>query len=160
MEVLAVPDLVKEAIDIGDETIREGDIVDVRIYVRNIGRTNADLISVRCDADNVLIAIAQPISFLQPGELGVVTCQWIVPEGDGVVLISAVVDRGLEIDETSEDNNQAELVVTIDAAIKEQPVSGGIEISSTAMTTLAIASMIAIIGLFALFAPSKIRKIE
>ena len=160
LEVLALPDLVIESIDIGDETIREGDIVDVRIYVRNIGRTNANLISVRCDADNVLIAIAQPISFLQPGELGVVTCQWIVPEGDGVVLISAVVDRGLEIDETSEDNNQAELVVTIDAAIKEQPVSGGIEISSTAMTTLAIASMIAIIGLFALFAPSKIRKIE
>ncbi len=160
LEVLALPDLIIESIDIGDETIREGDLVDVRIYVRNIGRTNANLISVRCDADNVLIAIAQPISFLQPGELGVVTCQWIVPEGDGVVLISAVVDRGLEIDEASEDNNQAELVVTIDAAIKEQPVSGGIEISSTVMTTLAIASMIAIIGLFALFAPSKIRKIE
>ena len=155
-----MPDLIIESIDIGDETIREGDIVDVRIYVRNIGRTNANLISVRCDADNVLIAIAQPISFLQPGELGVVTCEWIVPEGDGVVLISAVVDRGLEIDEVDEDNNQAEVIVTIDAAIKELPVSSGLELSSTAMTTLAIASLLAIIGLFGLFAPSKIRKIE
>ena len=75
-------------------------------------------------------------------------------------MISAVVDRGLEIDEVSEDNNQAELIVTIEEAIKEQPVSSSLQISSTVMTTLAIASLVAIIGLFALFAPSKIRKIE
>ena len=88
------------------------------------------------------------------------TCEWIVPEGDGVVVISAVVDRGLEIDEVAEDNNQAEIIVTIEEEIKQQPVSSGLQMSSTAMTTLAIASIIAIIGLFAFLAPSKIRKIE
>ncbi|HIF91460.1 MAG TPA: hypothetical protein EYQ58_08060, partial [Candidatus Poseidoniales archaeon] len=160
LEVLALPDLTIESIDIGDDIIREGDHIGIRVYVRNNGRTNANLISVRCDADNILISIPQPISFLQPGELGVVTCDWIVPEGDGVVVITAVVDRGLEIDEVDESNNEAEVVVTIDAAIKEQPVSSGLELSSTAMTTLTIASLIAIIGLFALFSPSKIRKIE
>ena len=160
LEVLALPDLTIESIDIGDDIIREGDHIGIRVYVRNNGRTNANLISVRCDADNILIAIPQPISFLQPGELGVVTCDWIVPEGDGVVVLTAVVDRGLEIDEVDESNNEAEVVVTIDAAIKEQPVSGGLELSSTTMTTLTIASLIAIIGLFALFSPSKIRKIE
>ena len=160
LEVLALPDLIVESIDIGDDTIREGDLVDVRVYVRNNGRTNANLISVRCDADNVLIAIPQPISFLEPGELGVVTCSWIVPEGDELVVLSAVVDRGLEIDEVDESNNEAEIVVTIEAAEIENPASDGLQISSTMMQTLTVVSLLAIIGLFALFAPSKIRKIE
>jgi len=160
LEVLALPDLIIESIDIGDDIIREGDHIGVRVYVRNIGRTNANLISVRCDADHILIAIPQPISFLQPGELGVVTCDWVVPEGDGVVLLSAVVDRGLEIDEVDENNNEAEVVVIIEAALEEQSVSSGLELSSSTMKTLMIASLIAIIGLFALFAPSKIRKVE
>jgi len=160
LEVLALPDLTIESIDIGDETIREGDLIGVRVYVRNNGRTNANLISVRCDADNVLIAIPQPISFLEPGELGVVTCDWIVPEGDELVILSAVVDRGLEIDEVDESNNEAEIVVTIEAAEDEQPASSGLQVSSTVMQTLTVVSLLAILGLFAFFAPSKIRKIE
>ena len=153
-------DLTIESIDIGDDIIREGDLIGVRVYVRNNGRTNANLISVRCDADNVLIAIPQPISFLEPGELGVVTCDWLVPEADGVVVITAVVDRGLEIDESDESNNEAEVIVTIDEAIIEQPASSDLQVSAATMKVLTMASLIAIIGLFALFAPSKIRKIE
>jgi len=160
LEVLALPDLTIESIDIGDDIIREGDLIGVRVYVRNNGRTNANLISVRCDADNVLIAIPQPISFLEPGELGVVTCDWLVPEADGVVVITAVVDRGLEIDESDESNNEAEVIVTIDEAIIEQPASSGLQVSAATMKVLTMASLIAIIGLFALFAPSKIRKVE
>jgi hypothetical protein len=50
--------------------------------------------------------------------------------------------------------------VTIEAAEIENPASDGLQISSSMMQTLTVVSLLAIIGLFALFAPSKIRKIE
>lgn len=160
LEVLALPDLIIESIEYGDQTIREGDLVDVRVYVRNNGRINANIISVRCQADNVLVSIPQPISYLEPGELGVVTCDWIVPNDDNLVIFTAIVDKGLEIDESDESNNEAEVFITIEEAIEEKEVANGLQVSAGTMMTLSVASLVAIIGLFALFAPSKIRKIE
>ena len=79
LEVLTLAELSIEQIVITPENIREGDLVEVRVYVRNSGQEEASSISVRCQSGNNLISI-QSISILMPGQLGVVTCDWLVFE--------------------------------------------------------------------------------
>ena len=84
-----------------------------------------------------------------------------VPEGDSVIRLSAIVDLGGEIDEKNEDNNDAELILAISSPNTE--ISDNVE-SFTMPNAVAWGSTIAvillIITLFALFAPSKIRRVD
>jgi hypothetical protein len=160
LEVMALPDLVIESIDEGYEAITAGDVGAVRVFVRNNGQAEASMISVRCEMNTELISIAT-IPLLEPGELGEVTCDWAIPEETGTVQIRAVVDRGLEIDEGNETNNEAVISVEIIAApATNDGTSSGIEIGDGAFYGLTVLGLVAILGAFAMLAPPKIKKLE
>ena len=160
LEVMALPDLIIETIDAGDDAILAGDVAAVRVFVRNNGQADASMISVRCEMNSELVAIGT-LPILRPGELGSVTCDWGVPEQTGVIQFSAVVDRGLEIDEGDETNNEAAIAVEIEASPSSaDDSSSSIEMSDGAFYGLTVIGLLAILGAFAFFAPAKIRKLE
>ena len=160
LEVMALPDLVVESIDVGDGTAEAGDVAAIRVFVRNNGQADASLISVRCEVNTELMAIGT-LPILKPGELGVGTCDWSVPEETGLVQIRAVVDRGLEIDEGDETNNEATVVVEIQpSSSTTDKASSAMEVSDGLFYGLSVVGLIAIIGLFGYLAPAKIKKLE
>jgi hypothetical protein len=160
LEVLALPDLVVEEIDIGQDSIQAGDVHSIRILVRNIGQAQASMVSVRCESNAQLIDLAT-LPILDPGQVDYVVCQWQVPDSESQVQIKAIIDRGLEIDEGQEDNNQAVLAVTIEpsagadgADSQSSAVSDGMFWGGTVVLILGIAA------LFLFLTPAKIKKIE
>ena len=157
LEVLTLAELSIEQIVITPESVREGDLVGVRVYVRNSGQEEASSISVRCQNGNNLIAI-RSISILQPGELGGVTCDWLVSQS-GLNTISVEVDRANEVSEGDESNNiQSVSVDVLDSNSDKTSSSDSIE-----ATTVWIATFIGlaiIIGLFTVLAPGKIKKLD
>ena len=160
LEVKALPDLIVEEIRSNIMRPLPGDILDIKVMVRNSGQFKAEMISVRCLMDDSTVGIGI-IPILYPGELGSISCDMQVPEGDSVIRLSAVVDLGGEIDEKNEDNNEAELILATGTSGTE--ISDDIE-SFTMPNAVAWGSTIAvillIITLFALFAPSKIRRVD
>ena len=160
LEVMALPDLVIESIDQGDESIVAGDVAAIRVFVRNNGQADASMISVRCEMNTELISIGT-LPILRPGALGVVTCDWAVPEQAGLVQIRAVVDRGLEIDEGDETNNEGVIAVEIEAnSASADASSSGAPISEGMFIGVTVFALIGIVGLFAYLTPAKIRKLE
>jgi len=160
LEVLALPDLYVEEIDIGTDVVRAGDIVSIRVLVRNIGQAEASLISVRCESNSELIDF-ETLPLLQPGTVAYVTCDWQVPEDKEQVQIRAVIDRGLEIKEGQEDNNEGLLAVAIEPALSSiddssnsAQVSDGMFWGFTAVALLLIGCM------FIFLTPAKIKKLE
>lgn len=160
LEVKALPDLIVEEIRSNIVKPLPGDILDIKVMVRNSGQVKAEMISVRCLMDDSTVGIGI-IPILNPGELGSISCDMQVPEGDSVIRLSAIVDLGGEIDEKNEDNNDAELILAISSPNTE--ISDNVE-SFTMPNAVAWGSTIAvillIITLFALFAPSKIRRVD
>ena len=160
LEVLALPDLFVEEIDLGSDTIHAGDIVSIRVLVRNIGQAQATLISVRCESNSELIDY-ETLPMLDPGNVAYVTCDWQVPEGKEQVQIRAIIDRGLEITEGQEDNNEAVLAVAIEPAINEDNVqSNSGSISDGMFWGLSVVALLAIGGLFVFLTPPKIKKLQ
>jgi hypothetical protein len=160
LEVMALPDLVIESIDKGNSEMTAGGIGAFRVLVRNNGQADASMISVRCEMNTELIAIAT-IPLLEPGELGEVTCDWAIPEEAGTVQIRAMVDRGLEIDEGNEANNEAVLAVEISAKqLAGDSSASGLEIGDGAFYGLTLLGLVAIVGAFIMLAPAKIKKLE
>ena len=160
LEVMALPDLVIESIDQGEGSIVAGDVAAIRVFVRNNGQADASMISVRCEMNTELISIGT-LPILRPGELGVVTCDWAVPEQAGLVQIRAVVDRGLEIDEGDETNNEDVIAVEIEVnSANADTSSSGTPISEGMFVGVTVLALIGIVGLFAYLTPAKIRKLE
>ena len=160
LEVMALPDLVIESIDQGEGSIVAGDVAAIRVFVRNNGQADASMISVRCEMNTELISIGT-LPILRPGELGVVTCDWAVPEQAGLVQIRAVVDRGLEIDEGDETNNEGVIAVEIEVnSANADTSSSGTPISEGMFVGVTVLALIGIVGLFAYLTPAKIRKLE
>jgi len=159
LEVQSLPDLLIEEILVTDEDIYHRDIIPVSVYVRNNGDAEATLISVRCQQGIDLIDI-QTISILLAGELAVVTCEWQVPEGIQSTIISIEIDRGGDIIEGNEGNNQAEITVQVLEEVKDDDASSAFTISGTSVWVMTIVALIVIIGLFKILTPPKIRKIN
>ena len=157
LEVLTLAELSIEQIVITPENIREGDLVEVRVYVRNSGQEEASSISVRCQSGNNLIAI-QSISILMPGQLGVVTCDWLVFES-GSKTISVEVDRANEVSEGDENNNiQSVSVEVLDS--DSDTTSSSDSIKATTVWIATFIGLAVIIGLFTVLAPGKIKKLD
>ena len=157
LEVLTLAELSIEQIVITPENIREGDLVEVRVYVRNSGQEEASSISVRCQSENNLIAI-QSISILMPGQLGVVTCDWLVFES-GSKTISVEVDRANEVSEGDENNNiQSVSVEVLDS--NSDKTSSSDSIKATTVWIATFIGLAVIIGLFTVLAPGKIKKLD
>ena len=160
LEVLALPDLYVEEIDLGKDTIRAGDIVSIRVLVRNIGQADASMISVRCEANTELIDF-ETLPLLQPGTVAYVTCDWQVPYDTQQVQIRAVIDRGLEIEEGQEDNNEGLLAVAIEPALSSLDVSSDSDqLSDGVFWGLTLMAILGISCVFIFLTPAKIKKLE
>ena len=161
IEVLALPDLFVESIELDEQTLTSGDIVEVSVFVRNSGQAEAGFVSVRIEGDNSMLHIGE-IAVISPGGLGVVSFDWQVPDSDNLVTLNAIVDRSLDIDESDETNNEQRLnVVIIQSEDPDSSTDGSsIQISDTVSIIGTLGLVILLVGLYALFAPAKIRKIE
>lgn len=161
IEVLALPDLFVESIELDEQTLTSGDIVEVSVFVRNSGQAEAGFVSVRIEGDNSMLHIGE-IAVISPGGLGVVSFDWQVPDSDNLVTLNAIVDRSLDIDESDETNNEQRLNVVISQSEDPDSSTDGssIQISDTVSIIGTLGLVILLVGLYALFAPAKIRKIE
>ena len=159
LEVMALPDLMVESIDFGTDDITQGDLITMRVLVRNQGQADATMVSVRCQTDQQLIGV-QTIAIIQPGELQSVLCDWQVPEDARVLRFSAVVDRGLEIPEGDETNNAMEELVAINerADVANDGAEGGIAAGAASIGIVVVA--LGLLGLIIFMMPPKIKKIE
>lgn len=160
LEVLSLPDLIVEEIDVGSEPIRAGDILSIRVFIRNIGQAEATMISVRCEANSQLIDY-DTIPVLQPGSVAYVTFDWQVPENSAQTQLRAVIDRSLEISEGDEENNDAQIAVSIEAALDNDDTSSDSDrISEGMFWGLTVVALLAILGAFVFLTPPKIKKLQ
>ena len=156
LEVLTLAELSIEEIIIDTKEVTEGDVVPVKIYVRNSGTSEATLISIRCQSDSTLVGILS-IPILQSGELGTVTCDW-KPTENGAQTISVELDRANQILESDEENNFAS--VTIDVAkFTADDSSSDILISTSMLWIITLIVVALIVVLFSAFAPGKVKKL-
>ncbi len=159
LEVMALPDLVVETIDVGDDPLVQGQVISMRVLVRNQGQADATLVSVRCETDDQLIGI-QTIPLLQPGELRAVICDWQIPDDARVVRLNAVLDRGMEITEGDETNNELESLLAIEEQSTDTSQQSTAFISTQMLWVIMLLLGGAVIGLVAFMMPDKIKKIE
>ena len=156
LEVLTLAELFIEEIVVDKTDITEGDVVPVKIYVRNSGNSEATLISIRCQSGSTLVGIMS-IPMLQSNELGMVTCDW-KPTENGQQTLSVELDRTNQILESDEENNFDS--VTIDVAKFTAEESSSDTIISTSMLWIITVIVVAlIVVLFSAFAPGKIKKL-
>ncbi len=159
-EVMALADIFVESIDFGDDEILvQGDVISMRVLVRNQGQADATLISVRCETEDQLIGL-ETIPILRPGELGSVTCDWQVPKDSTLVRFTAVLDRGLEIPEGNEENNEMERLMVITEAESGDDASSDSVLSNQVLWVGLIGLVVAALALIGYMMPSKIKKIE
>ncbi len=156
LEVLTLAELIIEEIVVDKSEVTEGDVVPVKIYIRNSGNSEATLISIRCQTGSTLVGIMS-IPMLQSNELGMVTCDWKTT-GNGPQTLSVELDRTNQILESDEENNFAS--VTIDVAKYTAEDSSSDTIISTSMLWIITVIVVAlIVVLFSAFAPGKIKKL-
>ncbi len=156
LEVISLAELSIEELLIDASEPREGDVIPVRIYVRNSGNSEASLVSVRCQSGANLVAI-KSIPLLQPGELGVVTCDWM-PNEPGTQTITVELDRANGILESNEANNVQITTVEIGAALPDESSSEA-SISTITLWSITVIAVVLLITAFLLFAPKKIKKL-
>jgi subtilase family serine protease len=118
------------------------------------------MISVRCEANSQLIDY-DTIPVLQPGSVAYVTFDWQVPENSTQKQLRAVIDRSSEISEGDEDNNDAQIAVSIEASLDNDDTSSDSDrISEGMFWGLTIVALLAIIGAFVFLTPPKIKKLQ
>ena len=159
LEVQSLADLEVEDIIISQDEVFQEDLLPIRVYVRNSGDVEASLVSVRCQNGNELIDL-ETISILQPGELGVVTCEWQVPEEIYNANITVELDRGGIIPEGNETNNIKSILIDIKEKAEQDSSSSKFDVSSSTVWLITIIVLVLIVGLFRFVAPPKIRKIN
>lgn len=161
IEVAAFADLVIEGIDvIGD--IIAGTEVEIQVHVRNTGQASATMVEIRCEGDGQLIR-ATTISEINSGQVRTATCAWLVPLDDSAVLLQATVDKGNDIAENDDDNNVLTKAVNVFPAEDSgegEGLADGISLSPTVMWGGTILGLVVLLGLFVVFSPPAIRKIE
>ncbi len=162
LDVRALADLSIDELVAPAGELEAGSIVDIVVYVRNAGAVTATLVDVRLTADGELIGTGE-IPLIEPGGLGVVEFAWRVPQdGDALIRLEAEVDRSATTDERDESNNLDSLPVAVVApeGSTDDDRSSGLELSGLTVVGSTVLVLIAIVGLFAAFAPKRIRKIE
>ena len=160
LEVRALAELFVEEIRIPDD-IREGDLFDVKVYVRNSGQVSAMMVSVRCTADDQTFG-SGVIQVLEPGQMGSIICSMKAPTNDNSLIIEAEVDRGTSIDEVDETNNVASEIIGIGIGVEDKTSSDSdsFDIGEGSTLVISIVFIVILIGAFGLFAPAKIKKVE
>ena len=158
LEVMALADLTIESIDFGADELTQGEVIAMRVLVRNQGQESAMMVSVRCETGDQLIAVAI-IPEIQPGELRAVVCDWQIPQDAKVIRFHAVVDKGLSIPEGNEDNNDLEQLMSITELldVNNEQETGA---SGQALMIGSIMLSFALLALLIYMMPAKIKKIE
>ena len=157
--VTAKSDLIIENIEIWEsgisvDSIDEGDIVEIKVYVRNQGRGTANTLDVRCWVDGILVG-STIIDTLAPGGLGVATCDTRI-DTSGQIVIKSVVDGTASIEETNEDNN--ELSISIDSEGREEGNNGDNGIDRKPALIVGAIGIMAISYAALKFGPGRVRK--
>ncbi len=157
--VTAKPDLVVEDLEVwygstSVDTVNEGDVVQIKVLVRNEGRVVANAFEIRCRINDMLIGSSN-IDTLLPGEMKIVTCDTRI-ESSGLINLKAIVDVTASIDETNENNN--EFSKNIESLAKNNGDSG--DKSNNIFRAMVIASiaLIAISIVTLQFGPGRIVK--
>jgi len=121
----------------------------------------AGLLGVGLEEGDELVDL-DTIPVLQPGQVAIASCQWVVPENKLATQFEVLIDRGLNIQEGNEENNEWTSLLSIEE--KEQPSQNEDDsmLSISPSTSLSIATIfiILLIIFFIMFAPAKIKKIE
>jgi len=164
LEVRSLPDLLVEKIEVEGSTtdsLTPGDVVRIDVFVRNSGKAEANLVSVRCMESDSLISYSS-IATLQVGDIGKVSCDWQVPSNLEVAMIRGIVDNSQEIDESIESNNEMELLLKVEGSSAISVDGDGASSSLPTSLTLTGAGILLLLItiLFMAFAPAKIRKVE
>ena len=161
LEVRALAELSIEEIRIKDN-IREGDVFEVEIFVRNSGQISASNVGLRCYVDDTLFG-SPSIVTLTPGELEKAVCDIQAPYDDDSVIIKVEVDRSMTVDEVDESNNIKIEVIPILEDGNANMKSGNDDSFSINQTSTYIATgviLLIILSLFGLLAPAKLKKLE
>ena len=112
--VTAQPDLTIENMEIWKgnvivDSVEEGDVVQLKIYVRNEGRGVANTVDVRCWVDGMLVG-STIVDSVAPGGLSIATCDTqVITYGD--IVIIGLVDGTASIEESNEINNEFQILV-------------------------------------------------
>ena len=112
--VTAQPDLTIENLEIWKgnvivDSVEEGDVVQLKIYIRNEGRGVANAVDVRCWVDGLLVG-STIVDSVAPGGLSIATCDTqIITSGD--IVIMGLVDGTASIEESNEINNEYQILV-------------------------------------------------
>ena len=119
------------------------------------------MISVRCETDGELVDFTT-ISMLQPGQISVAICEWGVPNDRLATQFEVIVDRGLNIQEGNELNNEWTSLLTLEQKVEDaEPTDdSALEITPVTSLTISIIFLVVLMVCFILFAPAKIKKIE
>jgi hypothetical protein len=132
VSVSALSDLITESIEIRKDGARidsgkDGDVVEIFVYVRNQGRGVADAINVRCYVDDVFVGSAI-VDSIAPGGLGIAICDAVLPGEGRDIIVRASADGTQSIDETNEENNQGEYTIYVSSpstnANNDSPITG------------------------------------
>ena len=107
--VTAQPDLTIENLEIWKgniaiDSVEEGDVVQLKVYVRNQGRGIANTFDVRCWVDGMLVG-STILENVAPGGLSIATCDTQIVTS-GTIIIRGMVDSTASIEESNEENNE------------------------------------------------------
>ena len=112
--VTAQPDLTIENLEIWKgnivvDTVEEGDVVQLKLYVRNEGRGVANTVDVRCWVDGMLVG-STIVESVAPGGLSIATCDTqIITSGE--IGVRGLVDGTASIEESNEMNNEILILI-------------------------------------------------
>ncbi len=157
--VTAQPDLTIENIEVWKgstslDSVDEGDVVQLKVYVRNEGRGVADAVDVRCWVDGMLIGSTM-IDSIAPGGLAIGTCDTQITNS-GSVIIRAMVDGTANIEESNEENN--EIIISIDSEERDRGDGGSGGVDRGPAIIVASIGVIAISLAALQLSPGRVRK--
>ena len=138
LEVMALPDLVVESIDFGTDDITQGDLITMRVLVRNQGQVTPPW----CSLPNRPAAYRRSNHCHHPARRTAIRPLRLASAGGCKgVRFSAVVDRGLEIPEGDETNNAMEELVAINerADATNDGAEGGVAAGAVSIGIVVIA---------------------
>jgi hypothetical protein len=168
IEIIATsnPDLTVESIDLihadtaltEPYTIERGQIISIRVWVRNTGIVEANGVDVECQVGDASLP-SDTIATIQPGGLNSIVCNWSA-SGDGDIILFATVDSNGLIDETNENNNDRSITISITEAETNPGEGTSSDSESRSLPIVMLLSILIGGGAVALyvFGPSKIQR--
>ena len=168
IEIIATsnPDLTVESIDLihadtaltEPYTIERGQIISIRVWVRNTGIVEANGVDVECQVGDASLP-SDTIATIQPGGLNSIVCNWSA-SGDGDIILFATVDSNGLIDETNENNNDRSITISITESETNPGEGNSSDSESRSLPIVMLLSILIGGGAVALyvFGPSKIQR--